>query len=67
MKLLTFSIILWTGLVLVRCSDNAKASPTTTENMTCLLVNGTNFDIQRCENSEAVCFVLEGGISCKWK
>lgn len=67
MRLLTFSILLVTGLVLVRCSNYAAASPTP-ENLTCMLQNGTNFNIERCENNEAVCFITEqGGIACKWK
>ncbi len=68
MKYLIFSIILATGLVLLsHCSDEAKATPTP-QNMTCELVNGTNFDIQRCENNEALCLITsQGSISCKWK
>ena len=66
MKYLTFSIILVTGLVLCSCSRaSANEKP---QNMSCDLVDGTSFGIQRCENNEALCLVSEqGSISCKWK
>ena len=68
MKNLILFIIFMTGLLLLsRCSNTANATPTP-ENMICQPQNGTNFNIERCENSEAVCLITEqGGISCKWK